>query len=470
MGCPDKQNDRCLIDTHTHLNFPQYDKDRDDVIKRAFEGFVAAIVEIGSGEGLASNTRAVKMAEEHDDIFAAVGIHPNDAEAADLDSVIGEIKKLASSSKVVAIGEIGLDYYHETTPRNLQKKAYIKQLELADELKLPVSLHIRDAHEDNLQILREARGMLNGGVFHCFSGDLNTALEAVQMGFCISIPGVITFKNDALFKEIVKNVKIENIVLETDSPYLAPVPFRGKRNEPLYIKYIAEEIAKILDLSFEDVARITTENARRIFRLPGFVPEGKIAYPIRKSLYINLTNRCTIGCTFCPKRTGKLEVKGYNLKLAKEPSVEDVFRAVGQYNDYDEIVFCGFGESTLRLEIMKTLAEKFKKDGAWVRLDTDGLANLVHGRNVLPELKGKIDAASISLNAPDPETYVKLCPSKYGADAFHAVIAFIKEAKKYIPDVTASVVGVPGVDIEACRKLAEEMGVKFRLREYQELG
>ena len=248
------------------------------------------------------------------------------------------------------------------------------------------------------------------------------------------------------------------------------MPHRGKRNEPAYLTYVAEEIAGLTGLTAVDVGRITSVNARRAYNLPGMVPMARVAYPIRRSLYLNITNRCTLACTFCPKQSGSFEVKGHNLKLKSEPSVEDVFRAIGEFEGYNEVVFCGYGEPTLRLELLKVVAGRIKEQGVRVRLDTDGLVNLVHDRDVLPELEGLIDVVSVSMNAPDAQTYKKICPNKYGDKAFFAMLSFLDRATQFIPEVTASVVGLPDVNVRACEKLAAQMGVDFRLRTYQELG
>jgi TatD DNase family protein len=185
---------------------------------------------------------------------------------------------------------------------------------------------------------------------------------------------------------------------------------------------------------------------------------------------LNLTNRCSNRCTFCAKNASYL-VKGHDLELNHEPTVEDLLRAVGDPKKYDEIVFCGFGEPLLRLDTIKAAAAELKKKGAKIRIDTDGQANLVYGRNILPELKGLVDAVSVSLNSDNAAQYNRLCRSPFGEKAFDGVLNFIREAKKVIPEVVATVVAMPGVEVEACRRLAEqELGVKFKKRIYDEVG
>jgi TatD DNase family protein len=295
------------------------------------------------------------------------------------------------------------------------------------------------------------------------------ARECVEMGFFISIPGTITFPANEALREVVRGVKIENMLLETDAPYLAPVPYRGKRNEPAHVRLVAEKVAELKGLSVADVGRISSLNARRLFRLGQAEQGARIAYRIRNSLYLNITNRCSNRCSFCAK-FGDFTVKGHYLRLDHEPGFAEVMAAVREHRDYDEVVFCGYGEPLLRLELVKEVAAELKKSGIMVRINTDGQANLVYARDILPELAGLIDCISVSLNAADAETYVRLCNSPFGSEAWDGIRDFLQEAKKHIPRVVASAVTIPGIDIEAVRQLANEIGVEFREREFAEVG
>jgi TatD DNase family protein len=320
-----------------------------------------------------------------------------------------------------------------------------------------------------LQILREEKAEEVGGVLHCFSGDSQMAKECVEMGFYISIPGTVTFpKNDQL-REVVRAVKIENLLIETDCPYLAPVPHRGKRNEPAYVRHTAEKVAELKGLSLEDVGRITSLNTRRLFGIGRDDQSARIAYRIRDSLYLNITNRCSNRCSFCAK-FDDFTVKGHFLKLEHEPAFHEVMAAIGDHSGYDEVVFCGYGEPLLRLDLIKAVATELKKKAARIRINTDGQGCLVHGRNILPELAGLVDCISVSLNAADAPTYAKMCNTPYGEAGFRAVCKFLREAGCFIPQVVASAVTVPGLDVNAVRRLAESLGVEFREREYAEVG
>lgn len=454
-----------LIDSHAHIYYKDYAADFDDMLKRAEDAGVAAILVVGTD--IESSRESVELTEKHPHLYASVGIHPHDAGRVS-DRCYDVIRDLArSSEKVVAIGEIGLDFYRDRSPRPDQEKVFRRFLRMAAEVGKPVIIHDRDAHDRVLTILREEGA--NRGVLHCFSGDSAMAAEAIAMGFYISIPGTVTYPaNDAL-RQVVRDTTIDRMLVETDCPYLTPVPHRGKRNEPAYTRLAAEKVADVKGLSLADVARITTKNCRDLFGIRLWDQSTKIAYMIRNSLYLNITNRCSNRCTFCAK-FDDFTVKGHNLLLDGEPSFEEVMAAIGSPAEVDEVVFCGYGEPLIRLELVKRIATELKRGGMSVRINTDGQANLVHGRNILPELAGLVDCISVSLNAPDAETYARLCNTPFAAEGFKAVCDFIRDARAHIPRVVASAVTVPGVDIAACRTLAESLGAEFRVREYAEVG
>ena len=455
-----------LIDSHAHIDFDSFDEDLDKVLERAGEAGVCKIV--CAGTTVEGSISSHEMALKYPHIYSSAGVHPH--EACDVnDESYEKIKTLAKNDKVVAIGEVGLDYHYEHSPKEIQQEVFTRFISLAKETHLPLIIHTREAEEDTLKLLKENKAGEAGGVIHCFSGSLDMAKECIKMGFYISIPGIVTFKKAANLEEIVKHVPIERMLIETDAPYLAPIPYRGKRNEPAYVKYVAERVAEIKGLSFEDVARITTLNAEELFGIGDKVTNTEIAYKIRNSLYLNITNHCTNSCPFCPKFKD-FKVKGHYLELKNEPTTAEIIKAIGDPSPYNEVVFCGFGEPLLRVETVKEVSQWLKQKNAKVRINTDGLANAVHKRNILPELEGLVDSISVSLNADNSELYDKVCKPPFN-NAFEAVKEFIVEAKKYMPDVTASVVGLPNVNVEKCREIAEkDLGVKFRLRPYNEVG
>jgi len=251
-----------LTDTHAHLDFPQFDSDREEAIERALAAGVSRILNVGAD--LASSRRAVALAKAHPQIYAAVGVHPHDAKTL-TEEVLTELRELARHPQVVAIGEIGLDFYRDLSPRDVQRQAFERQLALARELDKPVIIHDREAHAEVMDTLRRWQGLR--GVLHCFSGSLEMARRAVELGFYISIAGPVTFKNARRLPEIVRQLPLERLLIETDCPYLAPHPHRGERNEPAYVRLVAEAVAEIKGLPLEEVARVTTANTQTLFGL-----------------------------------------------------------------------------------------------------------------------------------------------------------------------------------------------------------
>lgn len=455
-----------LIDTHAHLDGSQFDQDREETIARAHDSGISQILTVGCD--LESSAASIELAESHNHIYAAVGIHPHDALQCD-DAAIDQLRKMQKHPKVVAIGEIGLDFFRDRSPRDKQREAFRMQIALAKEVGKPIIVHDRDAHDEVMQILREEDAASIGGVLHCFSGDLEMARACTEFGFYLSFPGTITYPKNEAARDIVKAIPVDRMLVETDCPYLSPQKFRGKRNEPAYVRYTAEKIAEIKGLTIEDVARVTSRNAFDLFGIGEVDQSTKIAYRIRDSLYLNITNRCTNACIFCAKFEDFV-VKGHELQLDHEPDINELKTAIGDPTQYQEVVFCGYGEPLLRLDLIKEIAGWLKEKNIKVRINTDGQANLVHGRNILPELSGLVDSVSVSLNAPDQATYQEICQSTFPDTGYQAVKDFLKLAKEHIPDVVASAVTYPGVDIDACRRVANEIGVEFRVREYQEVG
>lgn len=251
------------IDTHVHLNADQYDEDLQDVIDRALKSKVEKMVVIGFDRK--TITRAIDLAERYDFIYAVVGWHPVDAVDCTTED-LEWIEQLAAHKKVVGIGETGLDYYWDKSPKDIQQDIFRKQIQLAKRVNLPIIIHNREATEDVLSILREEDAQEVGGVMHCFGGSVETARESIDMNFMISLGGPVTFKNAKKPKQVATEIPLEHLMIETDAPYLAPHPYRGKRNEPSYVPLVAEEIARLKELPVETVAQATTENAERFYK------------------------------------------------------------------------------------------------------------------------------------------------------------------------------------------------------------
>lgn len=251
-----------LIDSHAHLEMKEFDSDRREVILRAGRAGVDCIVTVGTN--LSLSRKALSIARQYENVYATVGVHPHDVAGA-TDKILDDLRDLASDPKVVAYGEIGLDYFRNLSPQEKQMAIFARQLELAGELKLPVIIHDRDAHDRTLGMVKSSG--IRSGVFHCFSGDWAMARQCIDLGFYISVPGVVTFEKSKVLQEVVKKAPLDSILLETDCPYLAPVPHRGKRNEPAFIVHTAKKVAEIRSLDWEEVADRAARNTRKLFRM-----------------------------------------------------------------------------------------------------------------------------------------------------------------------------------------------------------
>jgi TatD DNase family protein len=253
-----------LVDTHAHLDAERFAGDREEVIARAEAAGVHAIVTVGTDQ--ASSVSAMALAEQHPGLYAAVGVHPHEAAKVSA-SYLDDLAQWGLSCKVVAIGEIGLDFHYNFSPPEVQRRIFTAQLKVAQRVGKPVIIHDREAHAETLALLREhGRGLR--GVLHCFSGSLEMAREAIQMGFFISFAGPVTFENAHRLQQVVRDVPLQHMLVETDCPYLAPHPYRGKRNEPAHTVLVANKIAGLLGISLDRIAEATTANARMLFGLP----------------------------------------------------------------------------------------------------------------------------------------------------------------------------------------------------------
>jgi TatD DNase family protein len=466
-----------FIDTHAHLTSREFDADRDDVLRRAAGAGVTAIV--NPATSLEDSRRAVELAHRQEGVYACVGVHPHEAAGAGEDVLAG-VEELCAESKVVAVGEIGLDFHYDFAPRDVQERVFRAQLGIAARKNLPVVIHTRDATEETVRIVREAlesfpswrsqaatpfsRFPAPKGVFHCFPGDQALAWELIRLGFAVSLPGIVTFKNAGNAADVAREVSAEHLLLETDSPYLAPVPHRGTRNEPSRLPLIAAKIAELQHLSVDDIARATSYGAHRMFGI-GSPGAPVFVYTLRNSLYVNLTIRCNADCVFCDRK-GEAVIKGHNLRIEREPAPGEVIDAIGDPLRYEEIVFCGYGEPTIRLDALKEVAAWVKSRGGKTRLNTDGHGNVINKRNIVPELAGLIDAVSISLNSTDPVQYGELMRVD-GKKFFPAMVEFAREAVRLLPRVVLTIVDMNDVDTEKARRFVEEeIGATFFTRPY----
>jgi len=462
-----------IIDTHAHIDGADFDEDRLEVIQRAREQGVEYILNVGCD--VESSLRSIELAEQNDFIYATAGVHPHDALSVN-GTTYATLKNLLAHPKVVAVGETGLDYFKNYSPQDVQRLHFRKQIELAREVGKPLIIHSRDASEDIIGILSEyfpKDPAARNGIFHCFSGDQALAGRALELGFYISFSGSVTFNKAEDLRQVAKTIPADRLFVETDCPYLAPVPKRGKRNEPAFVGFTAEKIAEVRGLTVGDIQRGTALNFFELFGIGRNAKTGTIAYKIRNSLYLNLTQRCTANCVFCTRLTRPI-VQGYNLKLDREPTAGELWQAVGDPRQFDEVVFCGYGEPTLRLDTVKEVARQIKQAGGKTRLNTNGHGNVINKRNILPELEGLIDSVSISLNADTAEAYDRIVQPLPGLrqGIYQKVLEFIEEARKYIPSVQATIVThQEGVDETACEDISRNnLGVEYRPRRYNIVG
>jgi len=453
-----------MIDTHCHLDLLK----KEDLEETLKDEGLECLITVGYDRKTIKN--AIRLSEEKDHVFCAIGFHPHEA-----DKVREEdfewLKELATKHpKVKALGEMGLDFYKDYSDRKKQEEVFRRQIAIARELGLPIVVHSRDAEEETIRILREEKAYEVGGVMHCFTGSYEFMKACVDLGFYISYSGIITYPNAQALREVVKKTPTYRLLIETDAPFLAPQPVRGKPNKPPYIRYTAEVLAQLIpNSSFEDVERMTSENAKLLFNLINGKKET-ITYVINNKLYINLTNKCNLHCAFCQReRERNFMVKGYWVWVSRDPSVEEIIKEIGNPKKYEEVVFCGYGEPTLRFSALKEIAKWVKERGGRVRVDTNGLMFTFLPREKLKELKGLVDVWSVSLNAPDKETYDRVCrPAQ--VNAFEMVIDFIKEALKEGFEVVATAVDYDGVDMKKTEELARSLGAKFRGRVYEVVG
>lgn len=252
-----------MIDSHCHLDFKEFESYRQKAIDDAIAAGVHTMINIGVD--LESSQKSVELAGQHDCIYGTVGVHPHDAEIFD-EKCEEEIRQLLDSKKIVAVGEIGLDFYRDLSPRKVQTQVFVRQLEIAVEKNLPVVIHTRNSFRDALDVIKDYSARLPGGVFHCFPGTINEAYEVIELGFYVGLGGIITFPK-AKMANVAEEISLENILIETDSPYLAPVPFRGKKNQPAFVKHVALKLAELKKTTLTEVEKVTDRSCRKLFRL-----------------------------------------------------------------------------------------------------------------------------------------------------------------------------------------------------------
>ncbi len=252
-----------MIDSHCHLDYKDFDRNRQEIINRAVSSGVHTMINIGVD--LDSSVKSLELAAKHEAIFGTVGVHPHDAKTYNI-KVEGELRKMLAGKKIVGVGEIGLDYYRDLSPRKMQVSIFERQLRMAVENDLPVVIHSRNSFDETIDILRDYADFLPGGVFHCFPGTIDDALKAIDLGFSVGIGGAVTYPESKM-AAVASEIPLESILIETDAPFITPVPFRGKQNQPAYVKYVVSKIAELRQITFDEVEKVTDRNCQKLFRL-----------------------------------------------------------------------------------------------------------------------------------------------------------------------------------------------------------
>jgi TatD DNase family protein len=461
------------VDTHCHLAWDSFQGDLDAVLARARAAGVAQMVVVATDADAAEAT--ARLCEGRDGLFPTAGMHPNDLPDP-WRPAWERTEALLRGGGFAAVGETGLDYFRDAVAPARQRESFLAHAALARTLDLPVIVHVRDregraaAYDDVVSVLEDVEGVR--GVIHCYTGDAEHAKRYLDLGLHVSFSGILTFPKAENVREAARAVPIERALVETDAPFLAPIPHRGERNEPAFVADTARRLAEVKGLSEDDVRRITTRSARRLFRLPGEGATAPATYAIRDSLYVNVTNACDARCVFCPRTHDAWEVKGYDLRRPKDPTAEEILGRIGDPTRWKEVVFCGLGEPTLRLDVVKRVAGEVKARGGTVRLNTNGHGDLIQRRPIARELVGLVDVVSVSLNAQDRETFERHCPSAFSPDGFTPMLDFVRSARAAGLRVVCSVVApMPGVDVDACRRLATDvLQVGFRERARDDVG
>jgi len=454
-----------LIDSHVHLNMHQFADDLDDVVSRARSSGVGEMLQVCYDARSIDET--IALTERYPEVYGAVGIHPHDAKSWS-DDLEKKVADGLSGRRILAVGEMGLDYYRDLSPRDTQREVFKRQIRIALLRKKPVIIHSREAFPDVIAVLREEGASEVGGIFHAFPGGADEAREVLELGFLIGIGGPLTYKNSKL-PELAARLPSSSFVLETDCPYLPPEPYRGRRNEPAHVAIVRDRLAEIRGVDPVDIERAAEANYRRLLHRER-KPASAVAYTLKGSIYVNATGACTNNCTFCLRNRRNALFYGYNLILVTDPTVHDMIEAVSSLASaapYREIVFCGYGEPTCRVADVLKAAAALRKYALPLRLDTNGHGNMINRRDIVPELANAFDGISISLNAHDKESYVRLCRPDAGEKAFDAVIDFIRRVAGSRMECTVTALDHPDVNIEACRALVASIpGARFRVRRF----
>jgi TatD DNase family protein len=420
-----------MIDSHCHLNLPHFDDDREGVMANAISDGVAAFMNIGYDRESLRNT--LELLERYPFMFGAAGVHPHDAAALD-DTLEADVRGALQHPRVVAVGEIGLDFYRDVAPREVQTEAFRRMIRVARDANRPIVIHCRDSFNEVIEVLTTEGGTYRG-IFHAFSAGEAEARRIFELGFHVGIGGVITYQNARLF-ETVASLPIEKIVLETDSPYLTPHPWRGKRNEPSFIAHVLRAVARAKGLSPAEVDRITTENY--------LAAMGLAAESLPRPVY-------------------RIDDTVYILSASAQPADLDSFPAEA----VEEAVIAGLVDPLENMERALGLAARAKELGWRVRLHTPGLANHAAGRDVTKELVGAVDELVVPWFGVTAEQHDSLAFPKVGKEGWESMRDFVRCSAASGIRTVCEFIAQPGFDAEPARALAHELGATYDIRMYR---
>lgn len=449
-----------LFDTHCHLHFDDFEQDLEAVVGRAFDSGVRGV--LVPSVDLASSIRSSSIAGEHG-LWSAAGFHPNHLDEAS-DGAFREVAALSLLPQAAAVGETGLDFYRDRFPRDVQTDWFQRHIGLASDLRLPLVVHSRGAEREVLDIIPEKPGF--PVILHSWCGSDEVTALAVKRGFYFGITGAATYRKS----QVASNLRLmprEMVLCETDAPFLPPAPHRGGRNEPAFCTLTAARIALEWNLPVGETLSVLWENSLRAFCLSPKNRRTHLVYPMDGNLYVNLTGRCNSSCVFCirKRRDG---LGGYHLRHRDEPSCESVLSALSVTDTslWKEVVFCGYGEPTMRPGLLCEGADLVRKAGGRTRLNTNGLClghmTIVEAEDMLV----RFDRVSISLNASGAAEYSRVCPGLPDG-AWENLMGFIRMVKRLaVPAILTAVEG-SGADMQRVRTLAERFELPVHIREGQ---
>ena len=450
------------FDSHCHLHFKHFEEDLSDVIEDSRKAGISHIMIPSIDVETAEISADIA---ERCNLYSAAAFHPEHLpEENNEESEWLALKRILLRPRTVAVGETGLDYHHKTFSPEKQKRWFQRHIEFAEATGYPLIVHSRGAEEEVLKQLPESLSI--PVILHCWGGDSSLTENAVSREFYIGVDGPLTYKKNRKLRDLIRQIPREKLLVETDSPFLPPEPFRGKRNEPAFCRSVVIQIRELWDagLSIEKTAYILWENAMRAYRLHPDNRRADLVYSYGDSLYVNLTARCQNSCSFCIRKSVD-GLGGYNLKHLQDPPEKLVLSTIEAFpiEEFKELVFCGFGEPTLRSDLLVRCAEAARARGVETRLNTNGLCTSYLDNQQVTTLLQCFDSVSISLNASGAREYNRISPSTV-PDSWEHLMKFIKLAKRTGINSQASAVRNSGADLQRVEALAKRLQMPLRIR------